>query len=167
MNAQRSASGSTDAVLSSSTLSRLATQLDNLALILGDATPEALGRRPSSGKWSAHEHLAHLGRHQQVFLERMARIVREDEPPLGSYRAEQDPEWPAWQALPLDEVVARLRHGRRELLSFLASLQPEHSARVGTHPVFGRMSIPVWIEFFLVHAAHHLYAVMKLARGGA
>jgi uncharacterized damage-inducible protein DinB len=165
MNDRQGACGSTDAALGSSTLSRLASQLDNLALILGDAAPEKLGRRPASDKWSAREHLAHLARHQQVFLHRMVRIVREDEPSVGSYRAEQDPEWTTWQALPIDEVLARLQRGRRELLSFLASLSPEDAARVGTHPMFGRMSIPAWMELFLVHAAHHLYAAMKLARG--
>lgn len=165
MNEQQRVPGSTDAVLGASTLSRLASQLDNLALILGQATAEKLGRRPAPDKWSAHEHLAHLARHQQVFLDRMARIVCEEAPSVGSYCAEQDPEWPVWQALPIDEVLARLHSGRRELLSFLAGLSLEDSARVGTHPMFGQMPIPVWIELFLVHAAHHLYAVMKLARG--
>jgi len=28
------------------------------------------------------------------------------------------------------------------------------------------MMIPEWIEFFLLHEAHHLYAAMQRARGG-
>ena len=28
------------------------------------------------------------------------------------------------------------------------------------------MTLSLWIEFFLLHEAHHLYLVMKRARGG-
>ena len=39
-------------------------------------------------------------------------------------------------------------------------------ARTGVHPTLGEMALPLWIEFFLLHEAHHLYVVMKRARGG-
>ena len=38
--------------------------------------------------------------------------------------------------------------------------------RVGVHPVFGLMTIPLWLEFFLLHEAHHLYVVLHRVRGG-
>jgi hypothetical protein len=31
---------------------------------------------------------------------------------------------------------------------------------VGIHPLFGEMSLALWVEFFLLHEAHHLYIVM-------
>ncbi len=37
-------------------------------------------------------------------------------------------------------------------------------ARTGVHPTLGELPIPLWIEFFLLHEAHHLYVVMTLAR---
>ena len=76
-------------------LARLETQLEALDLILARATPAALDARPRPEEWSARENLAHLARHHAVFLERLRRLLAEERPALGRYRAEEDPEWPA------------------------------------------------------------------------
>src|SRR5207244_11071423 len=67
---------------------------DLLDLVLAGATPALTDARPASGDWSAREKLAHLARHATVFLERLARILTEDSPRVGRYRAEDDPDWP-------------------------------------------------------------------------
>ena len=144
---------------------RLATQLDAVPELLGDATPQALLRKSPSGKWSAHENLAHLGRQQEVFLERVRRILAEDAPVLPQYRAEDDPDWPAWIARPTDEVLRRLHSARAELTALLGGLTPTELARTGVHSRFGPMALPRWVEFFLVHEAHHLYVVLKRVHG--
>jgi len=73
--------------------SRLETQLESLDVVLAGATTALVDWRPASGDWSARENLAHLARHGTVFLERLDRILNEDTPKLGRYRAEDDPEW--------------------------------------------------------------------------
>ncbi|MGH7264614.1 MAG: DinB family protein, partial [Candidatus Rokuibacteriota bacterium] len=78
-------------MLSSTTALRLKSQLDALPLILAGAAPDALARRPAPGEWSAQENLAHLARHHDVFLTRLRRVLVEDAPDLGRYRAEEDP----------------------------------------------------------------------------
>ncbi|MEE8606862.1 MAG: DinB family protein [Nitrospiraceae bacterium] len=151
--------------LSRSASIRLETQLDALSLVLDRASPDAITRRPASGKWSAHENLAHLGRHHEVFIERVQRILAEDRPRLARYRAEEDPEWPKWAALPTDEVLGRLQALRGDLIEIVKYLSPEQLNRIGVHPAFGEMTIPEWIEFFLLHEAHHLYVMMTRIRG--
>ncbi len=151
--------------LSRSASIRLETQLDALSLVLDRASPDAITRRPASGKWSAHENLAHLGRHHEVFIERVQRILAEDRPRLARYRAEEDPEWPKWAALPTDEVLRRLQALRGDLIEIVKYLSPEQLNRIGVHPAFGEMTIPEWIEFFLLHEAHHLYVMMTRIRG--
>ncbi len=99
-------------------------------------------------------------------LERLARIGAEDRPPLPAYRAETDPEWPRWLALPPDEVLARLRALRAQLVALVRPLGPHDLARTGLHSRLGPMTVEEWLEFFLVHEAHHLYVAMKRARGG-
>ena len=146
-------------------LPRLATQLDALPLLLASATPEALRRKSPSGKWSAHENLAHLGRQQEVFLSRVRRILAEDAPALPRYRAEDDPDWPAWVAGPTEEVLRRMNSARAELTALLGGLTPAELLRTGVHSRFGAMALPVWVEFFLVHEAHHLYVVLKRVHG--
>ncbi|HUG54724.1 MAG TPA: DinB family protein [Vicinamibacteria bacterium] len=153
-------------MLSPSAAARLATQLECLPILLDGASPEALGRRTPSGRWSVHENLAHLARHHAVFLARVHRVLSEDSPALPRYAAEEDPEWPAWSALPPGEVLERLRSRRLELMTLVSGLSDEALARTARHPVFGPMALTVWIEFFLLHEAHHLFAILKRARGG-
>jgi DinB family protein len=153
-------------VLPEPTRARLRTQLDSLEAILAGATAEDLWRRPPSGKWSALENLAHLARHHEVFLERVRRVLAEDRPAFPRYRAEEDPEWPAWAGRTWDDVRGRLAAARRELVDLLEGLGPDQLARTAVHSVFGEMAVPLWVEFFLLHEAHHLYAVFARVRGG-
>jgi hypothetical protein len=152
--------------LSPSSAARLATQLDSLPSLLEGHPPEALDRRTRSGKWSVHENLAHLARHHAVVLDRVRRILSEEKPTLPRYAAEEDKEWPEWAALSTHEVLIRLRALRTELTVLVSGLPDEALARTAVHPSLGEMALPLWIEFFLLHEAHHLYLVMKRARGG-
>jgi hypothetical protein len=78
-------------MLSKSTRLRLETQLEALPLIVGSASPSALETQSPSGKWSVAENVAHLARVQDVFVnERMRRILNEECPRFGRYRAEED-----------------------------------------------------------------------------
>ncbi|MFQ5658632.1 MAG: DinB family protein [Candidatus Methylomirabilales bacterium] len=154
-------------MLSHSASVGLETQLEALPLLMGKASPDAITRRLASGKWSAHENLAHLARHHEVFIERIQRILTEDRPRLARYRAEEDPQWPKWAALPTDEVLRRLQALRGDLVELVKYLSPEQFNRIGVHPAFGEMTIPEWIEFFLLHEAHHLYIVMTRIRGAS
>ena len=145
--------------------SRLSGQLDGFLALVGDLEPETLERRPDPGKWSAHENLAHLARVHQVMLARLERILREDQPHLERYRAEDDPQWPAWVRVPPRENLSRLKGLRSDLVAAIRSLSAAELARTGVHPAFGEMSVPAWLEFFLLHEAHHLYLVLVLVAG--
>ncbi len=143
---------------------RLEAQLDAVQPLLERADPEAMTRRPRPDTWSAHENLAHLARYHEVFLERIGRILAEERPHLPRYRAEEDPSWPKWAAKPTGEVVQCLMALRADLIERVNTLSLNQLSRVGIHPTFGEMSIPMWIEFFLLHEAHHLYVIMTRTR---
>lgn len=147
-------------MLTKSTLLRLEAQLEAIPLLLSGATSEAILCRPASGQWSAHENLAHLARHHRVFMDRLQRILTESGPQLAQYRAEEDSVWPEWSALPTDEVLNRLGTLRGEIINVVSGLSPAETSRIGIHPLFGEMSLALWVEFFLLHEAHHLYVVM-------
>ncbi len=115
-------------------------------------------------KWSAHENLAHLGRYHEVFLDRIQRILTEPKPALSRYRAEEDPQWESWRTLAYKEVAGKLASLREMLVAKLKSLSPEDYARTGVHSKLGEMPLALWLEFFLVHEAHHLYVVLQLVR---
>lgn len=148
-----------------SRLQRCETQLqDFLAITLNGVSMETLNEKPVSGKWPTHEQLAHLARYHQIFLHRIDRIITEQSPEFPRYRAEDDPEWPAWTGLPTPQLLVRISSMRAKLMTRLRSLSEEDFARTGVHPKFGEMSLSLWLEFFLVHEAHHLYAVLQLVR---
>jgi len=66
----------------------------------------------------------------------------------------------------VDEVRGRLTALRTELTELVCTLDEKQLVRTAVHPTLGEMALPLWIEFFLLHEAHHLYVVMKRARGG-
>lgn len=154
-----------DGGISHSLLCRLESQLDALELILVGVDDTAMTSRAESGNWSAHEQLAHLARYHEIFLERLDRMLREDSPLLPRYSAEEDPEWSRWVGRPTREVLARLLALRRTLIERTHRLSRAELERAGVHSKMGEMSLSLWIEFFLVHEAHHLYAVLLRARG--
>lgn len=149
----------------SSRLQRCETQLqDFLAVALKGVSVDTLSKNVVPGKWSAHENLAHLARYHQIFLQRIDRILAEQAPEFPRYRAEDDPEWPAWTSLPTPQLFVRISSMRAKLMARLRSMSEEDFQRTGIHPKFGEMSLSLWLEFFLVHEAHHLYVVLQMAR---
>jgi hypothetical protein len=53
---------------------------------------------------------------------------------------------------------------RAKLMARMWSLTEDDFDRTGVHSKFGAMSLALWLEFFLVHEAHHLYVVLQLVR---
>jgi uncharacterized damage-inducible protein DinB len=150
----------------SSRLQRCETQLqDFLALSLSGVSEDKLNAIVIPGKWSAHDQLAHLARYHQIFLQRIDRILTEQAPEFPRYRAEEDPEWPAWSGLPTQQLLVRLSSMRTKLMARLRSLSEKDFEHTGIHPKFGEMSLSLWLEFFLAHEAHHLYVMLQLVRG--
>jgi hypothetical protein len=150
----------------SARLQRCETQLqDFLAEALRDISIDTLSVVKTPGKWSAHENLAHLARYHQIFLQRIDLMLAETAPVFPRYRAEEDPEWASWAGLPTQQVLVRLSSMRAKLMAKLLALNEEDFQRTGVHPKFGEMSLALWIEFFLVHEAHHLYLVLQQVRG--
>jgi hypothetical protein len=145
-------------------LRRLETQLSALPTLLGGVPEKNLQTR-IGGRWSAAENVAHLGRYTDLTLERIERILAEDSPAFAPYRAEQDPEWPAWLARPLEDNLARLRWSRAALVARARSLTDADLARLGRHAQFGPLTLAAWLEFYLAHEGHHLYVIFKRARG--
>jgi len=146
----------------SSRLQRCETQLqDFLAEALHGISPEALLRRAIPEKWSAAENLAHLARYHQIFMERIERILTEQAPSMRGYRAEDDPEWPRWTAMPAQEILDNLSALRTKLMARLRSLNDFDFQRTGIHSKFGEMTLSLWVEFFLVHEGHHLNVVLN------
>lgn len=149
--------------LPAAALERLHRQFEPV-LAMAEAAPAALlTQRPEPGKWSVHENLAHLGRYQEVFLARVAQIAQAAEPPaFARYVADDDPGFAEWARCAPAAVRADLRRGRQALVAALQALDSAELGRTAHHPVYGRLNVAGWTEFFLLHEAHHLLTVLRL-----
>jgi len=142
------------------TTARLRDQLSNFEALFSPGGQEAWDKKPSSAKWSARENLAHLGRYHEILLDRVRKILKEDRPQFARYGAEGDREWLSWSSLPVRIVQERIRELRSELITLLDTLGEPQLQRTGSHPVLGEITLLQWLEFFLLHEAHHLYAIL-------
>ena len=142
--------------------SRLRYQPKALEYILQGITEEQMRRRPEPSKWSMFENLAHLARYQEVFEERINRIIEEDGIKFGRYNAEHDQDFSKLCLKPVSDVIASFNTKRSQLIAKLESMADNELKRAGIHPIYGRININGWIEFFLLHEAHHFNTIFKL-----
>ncbi len=75
-----------------------------------------------------------------------------------------DPKWPQWAAMPASELLTRLRALRARMLELVQQLSDAELSRTAVHARFGEMTLVQWLEFFLLHEAHHLLVVMQRVR---
>jgi hypothetical protein len=148
--------------MKASLLTRLSDQPNALDHLLAGFTEEQLRHRPQPDKWSIFENMAHLGRYQEVFLERIEQINTEETPQFDRYIADTDPGFAYWTELSVEDLFKQLKGERAALNAFLSVLHEEQLTNVGVHPIYGPMTIEGWTEFFLLHEAHHFFTILKL-----
>ena|SRR5665213_85333 len=149
----------------SSLTERLKNQHKTIASIIMKLNNEAIQRRPARGKWNIHENIAHLAKYQPVFIDRIRRILATEDPTFTAYKAEEDPEYEFYRAFTTYELLKKISADREKIYHLIHHLQVDKLDRTGIHPKFGRLTIPEWTEFFLLHEAHHLYSIFQLAHG--
>lgn len=144
-------------------LARLHHQPEALSRLIAGLTDEQLRQQPQPGKWSIREQIVHLGRYQQIFSQRLHRIATEDVPRFERYVADTDRGFAEWLTWSPERVLAQTARDRAALRHQLTTYPAETVQRTGHHPTFGPMNMTGWTEFFLLHEAHHLFAIMRLA----
>jgi uncharacterized damage-inducible protein DinB len=118
--------------------------------------------KPENGKWSVFENIAHLGRYNEVFLERMEEIQHKNNPAFESYVADNEEGFIERRGKSFDLALADFYSSRETIIKFFESLSDEQLKRVGTHAKFGELTTNEWLHFFLLHEAHHLFTIFKM-----
>ena len=143
-------------------LHRLQNQHFQINFLLQGLRVDFLQKRHRPNKWSIHENLAHLGRYQEVFLQRIARILKENQPQFGRYKAEQDELFEKWLQLPTPIILDKIQTHRKIIVEKLLQLKEKQTHKTGTHPKLGMLDISEWTEFFLLHEQHHFCTIFWL-----
>ena len=149
-------------MLPTSITTRLEYQHKSLLDIIEGLSDEQIRWQIIPGKWSVFENIVHLSTYQHVFMQRIGQILNEENPQFSRYTAESDPLFHDNCSKTTREIMNDLITTRRELIGKIFSLKQEQLKYTGFHPVFGEMNVIQWLNFFLLHEAHHLFAVFKL-----
>lgn len=149
--------------LPSSITTRLQYQHKSMIELIEGLTDEQIRRPVQPGKWSIFENIVHLATYQHIFNERIRRILEGGNPGFERYSAEGDPAFRDMLSLSTREVMQDLLSTRKEMSAGLPGFQEADYLKTGSHPVYGTMDILQWINFFLLHEAHHLFTIFKLA----
>ncbi|MEP6700499.1 MAG: DinB family protein, partial [Bacteroidota bacterium] len=108
------------------------------------------------------ENIVHLQTYQHTFIKRVQMILGENTPSFTRYSAETDFLFLDNCGKSTREVMQDLLSTRKEIASGMLSFQPADLVKTGIHPVFGQMTMIQWLNFFLLHEAHHLFTIFKL-----
>jgi hypothetical protein len=119
-------------------------------------TPEELTARPGPGDWSIQEVVIHLADSDAISIDRMKRMLTEDDPPLlyadeTAYVSRLHPhDQDLGDALTLFEV------GRRQWARVLRLLPDEAFRRAGQHNRRGRVTLGEMVADYVRHVEDHL-----------
>jgi hypothetical protein len=127
----------------------------------GDLDDAALERRVDPGKWSLKELVCHIWRVQQLFEQRIDRMLESDVPTFASYAPEDDPDFePLVASYRAPQAVQAFVVDRVRFATKLEQLSPVGWRRQGRHPTFGTFDIDFLIEYMVHHEAHHVYQML-------
>ena len=146
----------------SSVSTRLHYQHKVIVDIIDGLTDEQVRRNIIPGKWSIFENIVHLQSYQHVFISRVKEILEGGNPAFSGYSAEADPLFLDNCSLSTREVLQDLITIRKEMTAGMIGFTEADLAKTGTHPRFGTMHLLEWMNFFLLHEAHHLFAIFRL-----
>lgn len=149
--------------LPSSVTTRLQYQHKSLLDIIDVLNDEQIRRPLVSGKWSIFENIVHLQTYQHTFIHRLKKILEENNPVFARYTAEADPLFLDNCTKSSREIIQDLLSTRKAMAAEIVSFKETDLEKKGSHPLYGPLNMVQWLNFFLLHEAHHLFTIFKLA----
>lgn len=147
----------------SSITTRLHYQHKSIVDMIDGLSDEMIRRQVIPGKWSIFENIVHLQTYQHTFCARMKQLLSGTDPLFARYTAEADPVFLDNCHLSFREIMQDLLTLRKQMLVQISSLDEPDLTKTAVHPFFGRMTLIQWLNFFLLHEAHHMFTIFKLA----
>jgi hypothetical protein len=123
---------------------------------------ESLDIKRGEGFWSLHEHATHLADVQPMGLERMRRILTEDEPEFVAFVPNQGEEAEKPPLPPVEAIIADFRTGRKQQLELLKKASPQDWKRTAVHPEYEQYGLFIFARHILMHDHWHMYRMEEL-----
>ena len=129
---------------------------DKLKRAVAGLSREQLQARPGPGAWSIQEVIVHLADSDAISIDRMKRIVIEDNPPLlyADETAYNDRLHPHEQDL--EDALTLIEVSRRQWARVLRRLPDAAFERKGTHNRKGAVTLGELVADYVAHVDDHL-----------
>jgi hypothetical protein len=130
--------------------------------LVREVPPILLKRRPSPGKWSAHEHVCHLAVVHALFFERLEHMLSAPAPVITPYDpGARDPD-DALLTLQLEESLDSYVRDRGRLVSRLRELRPSDWHKAAEHGEYSHYSVFIMFRHLALHDFFHAYRIEEL-----
>ena len=149
--------------LSTTIATRLQYQHKSLLEILEGVSEEQVHYKLQPDKWSIFETIVHLQTYQHITIDRINQIREGNNPVFEIYKADTDPVFQDNCKKTFREIMQDLITTRKDMTADLLKLPFSDLSKTGTHPLYGKLSLQLWLNFFLLHEAHHLFAIFNQA----
>jgi uncharacterized damage-inducible protein DinB len=146
---------------------RFAAGGDRLRNAIKGLTREEALARPGPGTWSIQELVIHLADSDAIVIDRMKRILTEDNPALLCADETAYVERLHSDAQSLEDAVDLFDLGRRQIARVLRQLNDSQFDRVGTHSQTGIVSLAKLVRGYADHLDHHLEFLVAKRRNMA
>jgi uncharacterized damage-inducible protein DinB len=136
-----------------------------VAMAVSGLSPKELGYKPSPGKWSILEILAHLADVEIVFAYRLRGLLVDKTPAIRPFDQEEWANHLGYAETSAPEMVAQYALLRRSNLRLFRRLSTEDWLKGAIHPEFNRnFTVGDLLERMVDHSASHLKQIEALKR---
>ncbi|MBF6599224.1 MAG: DinB family protein [Dehalococcoidia bacterium] len=130
--------------------------------LLWNVEDDVLDRRPDDDEWSCRELASHMTEMERLYIERLERIVRLDEPRVAAFDGDSIEQRPLADADGVFELMDEFSVLRRQSVYLLWSLDDGDWERRGIHPYLGPMTIMQVAREMNEHDLAHLWQLRRL-----
>ena len=121
-----------------------------------------LKRRPTSNKWSAHEHACHLAAVHCLFFKRLDQMLEFPSPVITPYDPGQHDPDDLLLGMDLEHSLDQYVEDRRRLVARLRQLGPADWNRTAEHGEYSHYSVFIMFRHLALHDFFHAYRIEEL-----
>jgi hypothetical protein len=116
---------------------------------------------PIPGTWSIHQIVVHLQDADLVGVDRMKRILAEENPLLVGYNESLFANRLSYHEQSVETAITLLDLARKQLATVLRKLPPQAFERSGIHTETGKVALGEQVKKYNEHLEHHLKFIRK------
>lgn len=146
-------------------LERLAQHVDEIRGFTAGLAESQLGERPAPAKWSLKEIVMHLAEVQDIFIERVTRILTEENPPINPFVPDKARQEGLYLSANFEGRMKDFEAQRRNLFAIVRDISDVQWKREGDHPDVRHYTLEKCLEAMMRHEENHLLQMFNVFFG--